>query len=251
LPKLSADDERLHYKYPAAPDGCLLYVVGDIHGRSDCLRRAHELIEQDADPRPLASSRIEIYLGDYVDRGPDSKGVIDMLIERSRRVGVVTLRGNHEILMESFLRGFTPFDDWRAFGGLETILSYGVDARAILSCGTMDRRDVAEKIPFPHFRFISNLRNFYRCGDYLFVHAGVRPGLAIEAQSIEDLTQIRQAFLNHVGEFGAIVVHGHTPVRAIEFRPNRINLDTGAYMTNQLAVIRIDRDGASALTSEE
>lgn len=225
----------------------MLYVIGDVHGRSDCLRRVHELIERDADRQALASSRVEVYLGDYVDRGPDSKGVIDMLIERSQRVSTITLRGNHEILMESFLRGFTLFDDWRAFGGLETILSYGVDARALLSGGAIDRRDVAEKIPFPHFPFISTLRNFYRCGDYLFVHAGVRPRVAIEAQSIEDLTQIREEFLNYSGEFGAIVVHGHTPVKAIEFRPNRINLDTGAYVTNNLAVIRIDHNGVSAL----
>jgi serine/threonine protein phosphatase 1 len=231
--------------------GCLLYVVGDLHGRSDCLRIAHDLIERDAARHPLASSRVEIYLGDYVDRGPDSKGVIDTLIERSQRFSVVALRGNHEILMESFLRGIKPFDDWRAFGGLETILSYGVDARAILNRGAMDRRYVAEKIPFSHFRFISALRNFYRCGAYIFAHAGVRPGIAIEAQSIEDLTQIRDDFLNYSGEFGAIVVHGHTPVRTIEFRPNRINLDTGAYVTNNLAIIRVDYNGVSALAGAQ
>ncbi len=151
--------------------------------------------------------------------------------------------------MESFLRGLIPFDEWRLCGGLETIRSYGVEARALLSRGVVDRRDVAERIPFPHFRFFSTLRNYYRCGDYLFVHAGVHPHVALENQSLDDLTQIREGFLKFSGDFGAIVVHGHTPTEEIEFLLNRINLDTGAYLTNRLSIIRVDDSGVSTLTT--
>ncbi len=240
---------RSEVRYPPSPEGMLLYAIGDIHGRSDCLKRAHELIDRDIAERGARDQAAEIYIGDYVDRGPDSKGVIDLLVARSTKARIVALRGNHEIIMESFLRGQTPFEDWRRLGGLETILSYGVDARSLLEKGGIRPRDLAERVPVPHLRFLSSLRNVYTIGGYCFVHAGLRPGIAIERQSIEDLAWIRDDFLNFVGNFGFIVIHGHTPVMSIDFLRNRININTGAYMTNRLAVLRIDAKGVSVLDS--
>jgi serine/threonine protein phosphatase 1 len=243
--KTHAQGERA---YPPAPDGVTLYVIGDIHGRSDCLGSVHALIDRDIAHRASRDSVAEIYIGDYVDRGPDSMGVIDLLIQRFMTTRVILLRGNHELTMESFLRGLTPFENWRKMGGLETILSYDVDARALLANeGTIRPRDLAERLPVSHIRFFSALQNFYVCGRYCFVHAGIRPGIPIARQSIEDLTWIRDDFLDFAGNFGHIVVHGHTPVTAVDFLSNRVNIDTGAYVTNRLSVIRIDANGLSAL----
>jgi serine/threonine protein phosphatase 1 len=233
--------------YPPAPAGTLLYAIGDIHGRADRLAAAHDLIDRDVAERGAQDQALEIYIGDYVDRGPDSKGVIDRLLARSAKVRLVALRGNHEIVMESFLRGQISFDDWRRLGGLETVLSYGVDARGLLAKGGVTPRDFAEKVPVSHLRFISSLASTHTAGAYCFVHAGLRPGIALERQSIADLAWIRDDFLRFPGDFGAIVVHGHTPVTSVDFLYNRINIDTGAYMTNRLSVLRIDADGVAAL----
>jgi serine/threonine protein phosphatase 1 len=233
--------------YPPGPEGMILYAIGDIHGRADCLRRAHDLIDRDIAERAARDRALEIYIGDYVDRGPDSKGVIDLLIARSRAASMVALRGNHEVVMQSFLRGQTSFEGWRRLGGLETVLSYGVDARGLLEKGGIRPRDLAENVPASHLRFISSLKNVYTIGRYCFAHAGLRPGVAIERQSIDDLVWIRDEFLTFAGDFKFIVIHGHTPVRNIDFLSNRINIDTGAYATNRLSILRIDREGVTAL----
>jgi serine/threonine protein phosphatase 1 len=238
---------RRDSRYPPAPEGLILYAIGDIHGRSDCLERAHDLIDRDVVARASRGRTQEIYIGDYVDRGPDSKGVINRLIARSSATSIVALRGNHEIIMESFLREQTPFEDWRRLGGLETILSYGVDARSLLGRGGVRPRDLAENLPASHLRFIASLKSVYTIGRYCFVHAGIRPGVAIERQSMEDLAWIRDDFLNFPGHFGFIVVHGHTPVTSVDFLSNRINVDTGAYVTNRLSILRIDAEGVTAL----
>ena len=113
--------------------------------------------------------------------------------------------------------------------------------------GGLQPRDLAEKVPAAHLRFISSLESVHTIGHYCFVHAGIRPGVAIERQSMEDLAWIRDDFLNSTRDFGAIVVHGHTPAPAVDFLANRINIDTGAYATNRLSILRIDREGATAL----
>ncbi len=131
-------------------------------------------------------------------------------------------------------------------GGLETLLSYGVKARDLLHRkGEITPSDLAERFPKSHRGFISGLARYKILQDYCFVHAGVRPSVPMEKQTIEDLAWIRDGFLNYRGDFGKIIVHGHTPVSAVEFLPNRINLDTGAYATNRLSVVRIDREGPS------
>jgi serine/threonine protein phosphatase 1 len=238
---------RSEARYPPATVGTLLYAIGDIHGRSDCLDDVHDRIDRDVAERGAQDQALEIYIGDYVDRGPDSKGVIDRLVARSTKVRLVALRGNHEIIMESFLRGQTSFEDWRRLGGLETVLSYGVDARGLLAKGGVTPRDLAERVPVSHLRFISSLASLHTAGAYCFVHAGLKPGVAIDRQSIADLAWIRDDFLRSSGDFGAIVVHGHSPVTSVDFLRNRINIDTGAYMTNRLSVLRIDAAGATVL----
>jgi serine/threonine protein phosphatase 1 len=238
---------RRDVSYPPGPEGVVIYAVGDIHGRSDCLGRAHEAIDRDLAERGDRGQAVEIYVGDYVDRGPDSKGVIDLLIARSAAASVVALQGNHEIVMESFLQGLTTFEQWRPIGGLETVLSYGVDARTLLAGGGILPRHLAEKMPASHLRFLASLKAFHAVGRYCFVHAGVRPGVPIEAQTIDDLAWIRDDFLNWPGDFGFIVVHGHTPKPSVELLGNRINIDTGAYVTNRLTVLRIDEQGVAPL----
>ena len=238
---------RRGFRYPPGPEGVVLYAIGDIHGRSDCLERVHRMIDRDIAERGSRELAVEIYVGDYVDRGPDAKGVIDRLIARSAATSVIALRGNHEILMESFLRGLTPFEAWRPLGGLETILSYGVDARKLLATGGVNPQHVADKIPAVHLRFLSTLKDRYAIGRYAFVHAGLRPGVPFERQTIDDLAWIRDDFLNCSDDFGFVVVHGHTPAPNVEFFRNRINIDTGAYVTNRLSVLRIDGQGVTPL----
>jgi serine/threonine protein phosphatase 1 len=238
---------RTSHKYAAAPDGCTIYVIGDIHGRVDCLRRVQAAIDHDASSRQ--SDRIlEIYLGDYIDRGPDSPAVMENLIARARLAEVIPLVGNHETLMTSFLDGSAAFSEWRSLGGLETAMSYGVSATRLNKGFELAPSDLAPCVPRAHLDFMAGLQPYFVAGAYCFVHAGVRPGVTVDRQTLHDLTWIREDFLEYPGSFGPIVVHGHTPVRDIEFHRHRINIDTGAYLSNKLSVLRIDAQGPAPLT---
>ncbi|MGA2493010.1 MAG: metallophosphoesterase [Roseiarcus sp.] len=236
--------------YPPAPEGQTLYVIGDVHGRADCLARAQTRIDRDRRAAPGAPTATEIYLGDYVDRGPNSKAVLDLMTARIRATRVVALRGNHETAMESFLAGRLPFAAWRMVGGVETLLSYGFAASDLRRAEGPRCEDFAARLPEEHRRFLASLGAFHRAGGYGFVHAGLRPGVALENQEIDDLTGVRAEFLGHEGDFGFVVVHGHTPVECVDFRWNRINLDTAAYVSNRLSVLRIDAAGATLLAPE-
>ncbi len=227
-----------------------MYVVGDIHGRLDCLTEVHALIDRDRYANPTTNIS-EIYLGDYIDRGPDSFGVIDCLLSRGNDVATVFLRGNHETMFESFLNDQISFEAWRAVGGAETLVSYGVDGRAITANYRLSRDAAEALVPKEHQAFLHSLQNYHTVGSYCFAHAGLRPNVALSRQSLEDLTRIRRAFLTYAGDFGYIVVHGHTPVTEVEFRPNRINIDTGAYVTNRLSVLKIDASGPRLLDDIE
>jgi serine/threonine protein phosphatase 1 len=246
-PRDGAEPRR---SYPPAPDGETLYVIGDVHGRADCLVRAQARIDCDCGGAQAAPPATEIYLGDYVDRGPDSKTVIDLMAARVRAKRVVALRGNHETAMESFLAGRLPFAAWRPLGGAETLLSYGFAASDLRRAEGSRCEDFAERLPDDHRRFLASLGAFHRAGGYGFVHAGLRPGVALQSQDVVDLTGIRNEFLDDDGDFGFIVVHGHTPVERVDFRSNRIDLDTGAYLSNRLSVLRIDAAGAGLLAPE-
>lgn len=228
---------------PRTPGGVRIYAVGDIHGCADLLGSLLELIVADAREAP-AARKILIYLGDYVDRGRESREVIDRLLEGPPPgFEVVYLKGNHEEALLHFLEDADFVREWRHFGGLETLQSYGVtDLAARLVDEGFDRaRDQFEALlPEAHREFLERLELSVCLGDYLFVHAGVRPGVSLEDQREEDLLWIRDEFTNWSGSFGKVVVHGHSSSEAPELEPNRINVDTGAYMTNHLTCVVLD-----------
>lgn len=205
----------------------------------------HQLIDQDKSR--LKSKTVEIYLGDFVDRGSDSNGVIEMLLARARREIVVCLKGNHEIMFESYLAGQLSFDLWRPSGGLETLISYDIDATLLKHGGAALLAAVQSRIPEHHRKFLAATRSYLELGEYCFVHAGIKPKAPLEKQSLTDFTMIRRGFLDYEGSFGCIVVHGHSPHPNVEFKHNRVNIDTGAYATNKLSVIRIDENGPMTL----
>jgi serine/threonine protein phosphatase 1 len=218
----------------STPAETRIYAVGDIHGRADLLRETLERLDEDQWRRPIAYA-VEIFLGDYVDRGPDSKGVIDLLAARLVQSHAVCLRGNHEELMESFLHEPSVVDSWLKLGGLQTLISYGVAPRP---SGTESGDDLRQRFcrafPRTHQLFLQCLKPWVCCGDYLFVHAGIRPQVPFEQQTMDDLFWIREEFLSSSLHHGKYIVHGHTPVAHPDMRPNRINIDTGAWRSGIL-----------------
>jgi serine/threonine protein phosphatase 1 len=220
-----------------------LYVIGDIHGRSDLLDRMITAIARDLDANPVANSLV-VTLGDYIDRGPDSRGVLDRLVANPFSTRFIALKGNHELMFESFLADPHVADQWRRFGGLETLTSYGIPVSALMLGRNYDQASEALRavVPRAHLEFIAHLRMSLTVGPYFLCHAGIRPGIALERQSADDLLWIREPFLGSNADFGKIVVHGHTPSEKPEVRPNRINVDTGAYMTSRLTCVALGRD---------
>jgi serine/threonine protein phosphatase 1 len=243
--------ETARSSYPPGPEGLTVYVVGDIHGRLDLLLDVHGRIDKDKRRRSPGQA-VEVYLGDYIDRGPESAPVVSRLIERANDVHAAFLRGNHEQLFLDFLVGHDCLREWSAVGGLATLLSYGVPPELISRRAVADavRQSISERLPEGHKRFYDQTGSYLRIGPYLAVHAGIRPGIALEKQTTEDLLSIRRDFLDHQGDFGCIVVHGHTPVMEPEPCRNRINIDTGAFATNRLTCLRIDPDGVGIVQDE-
>lgn len=235
---------------PSIPDGVCVYAIGDIHGRLDLTQSLLEKIWSDAPSGP----NMLIFLGDYVDRGPASKDVIDYLIALKRPGWeIVMLAGNHEVSLLEFLKNPEIYPAWRTYGGAETLLSYGVrppmfsDAKEI----RLAHEDFVAKFPLAHFDFLSNLPNFYEVGDYFFVHAGVRPGIPLEKQVADDLLWIRDEFLVSDQSFGKMVVYGHTPAEKPVVRANRIGVDTGAYATNELTAVKLIEDRFTFLSTSD
>jgi serine/threonine protein phosphatase 1 len=230
-----------------APPGTRIYAVGDIHGRSDLLAETIARIDEDVHRRPIEHA-IEVYLGDYIDRGPDSSGVIDLLAVRLVRRHAICLRGNHESILEKFLwQDADTLYHWAKLGGLQTLASYGVvpHSRSEMETPSAIRRSLLEVFPREHELFLQCLRNSFVCGDFLFVHAGIKPGVPMKMQDPEDLFWIRDEFLNSKQNHGRVIVHGHTPVAHPDIRENRINIDTGAWRTGVLTCIAIE--GAAVL----
>jgi serine/threonine protein phosphatase 1 len=212
-----------------------VYAVGDIHGRLDLLDSIHQLIVKDSAAGP--SARIIVYVGDYIDRGPDSKGVIDRLLApKLDGFKARHLRGNHDQSLLDFLRNPTHYRLWKDYGARDTLTSYGVapprfDNDEAL---TAARDELAVALPPAHREFLEGLRLSFEIGDYFFAHAGVRPGLPLAKQLPDDLMWIREEFLTSTADFGKVVVHGHTPGQEPQRRRNRIGIDTGAYATGRL-----------------
>lgn len=234
---------RKRRSLPSVPPRLRVYAIGDVHGRADLLDQTFSRIDADLkrDPPPRV---LEILLGDYIDRGPASRQVLDRLIARSRQRRSVFLKGNHETYIDDFLRNPASLDDWRQYGALETLMSYGLKPKvnAVATEQAELAREFEQALPAVHRQFLASLTTSFTCGDFLFVHAGVRPGVPLADQKEEDMLWIREDFLLCEDDFGKVVVHGHTPVREPDFHPNRINIDTGAYATGKLTCLVIEHD---------
>ena len=185
---------------------------------------------------------IVVFLGDYIDRGPASREVLDLLLGYERTKEVVFLKGNHETYVHRFLSEPTVLDEWRLCGGLETLVSYGLkpSINPDVPEQTQLAKEFAKTIPKRHLKFLESLNLSFSCGDFLFVHAGIRPGVPLRKQREEDLLWIREEFLSCEQQFEKFVVHGHTPVAMPDIRSNRINIDTGAFATGRLTCIVIE-----------
>ncbi len=194
--------------------------------------------------RSPAVRPVEIFVGDYIDRGPASYQVLERLIDRAQSREMVFLKGNHETYIFEFMRNPAALREWSQWGGLETLLSYGLKPSLNADAATQKELAIAFRAALPksHRVFLGSLQSSFSCGGFFFAHAGVRPGIPLAQQSEDDLLWIRDDFLLHEEEFGKIIVHGHTPVREIDIRRNRINIDTGAYATGQLSCLVIEGD---------
>jgi len=225
------------------PPGLRIYVVGDIHGRLDLLTLLHGKIMADMASAPSAPPHL-VYLGDYVDRGLESRGVIDFLLKGPPPgFGVDYLKGNHEAAMLDFLKDPQTGSGWLAIGGQATLYSYGVATpKGVVSAEALVniQRQFLEALPLHHVAFLENLKPSVDYGDFFFAHAGIRPGCELEAQSEEDLLWIRDDFLRSDEAFCKVIVHGHTVTPKPEFRSNRIGIDTGAFATGVLTCLVID-----------
>lgn len=235
---------------PRIPDGRCVYAVGDIHGRADLLERLLEQIWADA---PETSNTL-VFLGDYVDRGPSTKAVLDLLIDLKRPGwDIVCLRGNHEQILLEYLQNPEVYQAWRSFGGTETLLSYGVRPPVFSDTKELQRAqaEFVAALPQAHVRYLNSLPNSYSVGDYFFVHAGVRPGISLERQLPEDLLWIRDEFLNSDARLGKVIVHGHSPMDQPIVKPNRIGVDTGAYATGTLTAVKLIAEHRSFLSCRD
>ena len=232
----------------------LIYAIGDIHGQLHLLDKLLAKIEADA-ARWHAKRRLLVFLGDYVDRGPDSAGVIERLIS-GLPVGFEAhfLMGNHEAILLDFFDNPETFELWLMNGAGATLASYGVDAPGSdepLAAFTACRDRFKQALPTAHRTFLDGLQLTVSYGDYVFVHAGIRPGIALADQMRDDLLWIRDDFLDSEDDFGAVVVHGHTPVPEPEVRPNRIGIDTGVWIYGRLTALRLFADERDFLMAED
>jgi serine/threonine protein phosphatase 1 len=238
--------------YPSPPEGVRVYAVGDIHGRLDLLNECLSQIDEDL-ARNQNRRSIQVFLGDYIDRGPWSHGTIDRLIERSSRHECVFLKGNHEQLALRSLTDASVFPKWLHWGGLETLVSYGIRATVSAERGDVLTAQSAFRnaLPVSHLQFFGSLKTHFCCGSYFFAHAGVKPSVELPKQNEQDLLWIRDEFLSSTADFGMIVVHGHTPTPRVDVRSNRINIDTGAYASNRLSCLVLDGRQLSIIDTSE
>lgn len=237
---------RLIGSKPAKPSiglGKRLFAIGDIHGRLDLLDAMLKGISRHIAAAPPADN-ILVFLGDYIDRGPASQAVIERLCGLKQRTGwrCVFLKGNHDQAVLEFLQDPNYYSAWRGYGAAETLLSYGVMPPRFENASDFGRAwdDFSRKLPPHHWEFVAALKYFHVEDDYLFVHAGIRPGVALADQAPEDMMWIRENFLSHRGRFEKMVVHGHTPSPMPVILSNRICVDTGAHATGRLTALVLE-----------
>lgn len=234
---------------PAFP----VYAIGDVHGCIALLEEAEDRIAADVSAHaPAGAAPLLVLLGDYVDRGPDSAAVLAHLARPCRHgFERVALRGNHDEAFLNLLDDIGGLDDWLGFGGRETLLSYGIDIDHLTGRGRRDRPDIGEllreSVPEEHVALLRSLPVSLRIGQHLFVHAGLRPGVPLDDQADEDLMWIREPFLSEHHGLPLTVVHGHTPVGVPVFARGRIAIDTAAFATGKLTVLKLDGGQASVL----
>jgi serine/threonine protein phosphatase 1 len=234
-PRQANDKPRINRGYRA-------YAIGDIHGRLDLLDQLLAMIEQDASRSPARKSLV-IFLGDLIDRGPDSRGVVERLRTfRHERLQPYFLAGNHEEVLLRLLAGERGIlASWLKYGGAECLRSYGADPASLAGLNERAALTVIKaSIPAEHASFIGSFVDTLTLGDYLFVHAGIRPGVDLSLQSQMDLRWIRSPFLESDDDHGPIVVHGHTISDGVDERPNRIGIDTGAYRSGVLSALALE-----------
>jgi len=235
----------------STPPGTVIWAVGDVHGRLDLLEPLVEAVVAD-----LAAStparKILVFLGDYIDRGPDSRGVIDLLVRLKGRAGIEThfLRGNHEDRMEAFLTQPDLGPGWCDYGGREALMSWGVTppmlktdtAAWVAACAALNAA-----VSDDQRAFLCDQESGLVIGDYFFAHAGARPGVALARQNPQDLMWMRGAFLDHPAPFEQVVVHGHTPSQTVHADHRRIGIDTGGYATGVLTALRLEDEAREVL----
>lgn len=237
---------------PRFAAGRVGFAIGDVHGRADLLERMLERIS-DLSQRAGAGRPIVIFLGDYIDRGPESRAVVDLILgPRLAHCELRCLKGNHEAAMLDFLEQPLKHRAWLGHGGLETLVSYGVYPLPSLGARSADIEAAAASLrramPPSHRAFFAGLERYVVYGDYAFVHAGVDAERPLDAQSDSDLFWSRQRFLESDKAASHVIVHGHTPCAEPYRDQRRIGLDTGAYFSGRLSAVELEGEGVSFIT---
>jgi serine/threonine protein phosphatase 1 len=237
----AADQSQPGSVKPLLPAGRRLYCIGDIHGRLDLLEELHGMIREDA--AGFEGSKGVVYLGDYIDRGSQSKQVLDLMVDQPLEgFDAVNLLGNHEQTMLDFLEQPQAAAAWLNFGGQVTLMSYGAGLGRLQMARQPEilSDELEAKLPQSHLEFLQSCRLMHIEGSYCFVHAGIRPGIELENQLPEDLLWIRDEFIRSEQDHGHVVVHGHSITEEVEWRRNRIGIDTGAYYSGLLTALVLE-----------
>jgi serine/threonine protein phosphatase 1 len=236
---------------PVVPPDQRVYAIGDIHGRLDLMAAMIGAVEADDRARSAADTTV-VLLGDLVDRGPHSSGVLRAARIWQERRNLRLLRGNHEDMFLESLEDLQVFRSFLQYGGRETVLSYRVDATAFEEAEPEEAQAMMiAAVPREDIEFIAEFEDFVVIGDYLFVHAGIRPGRPLLDQSPQEMRWIREPFLSHLDYHEHVVVHGHTIVDEPEIYHNRIGIDTGAYMSGRLTALALEADQRWLIEAEK
>ena len=234
-----------------APQGTV-YAVGDIHGRLDLLLKLEAMIRDDVARLGVGAPSLLVFLGDYVDRGPASRGVLEHLSVRSPLCSEeVFLRGNHEQVLLDFLASPDILDSWSQFGGLETLFSYGLRPKLPLAEEAKSelQAQFSAALPPAHLAFLQHTKLSHETAAQFFVHAGINPRAPLAQQKPSDMLWIRDEFLNSTKRHEKLIIHGHTPAPEPEILSNRINVDTGAYVTGKLSCAVLEGNSCRILST--